>query len=262
MIFYFTGTGNSLYAAEALDPQCRSIPQVMHHKKLCFQAETIGLVCPVYGHEMPAMVKEFVQKARFDTPYLYVVLTYGNRAANAAELAADVFARAGKHVDYVHTLLMVDNFLPAFDMTEQKAMNKHVEEQLEKIRQDIAARKKEIEEVTDKQRAQHAQYVFSVHGQPETIWAQFDFTDACVGCGICTRVCPGGCIHLEQQRAVRDPQGCQACFACIHACPQDAIRMREVLGYAEKNPQARYRNEHVSLGELIAANEQGRRERR
>ena len=32
MIFYFTGTGNSLYAAKQLDSDCRSIPEAMHKK--------------------------------------------------------------------------------------------------------------------------------------------------------------------------------------------------------------------------------------
>lgn len=29
MIFYFTGTGNSLYAAKQLDSDCRSIPRLL-----------------------------------------------------------------------------------------------------------------------------------------------------------------------------------------------------------------------------------------
>lgn len=40
--------------------------------------------------------------------------------------------------------------------------------------------------------------------------------------------------------------------ACAHACPQKAI----ALTVPEKNPNARYRNEHVSLQEIIRANHQ------
>ena len=67
MIFYFTGTGNSLYAAKQLDTELFSIPQVIHKEQQVFEAESIGIVCPVYGHEMPGMVKDFLRRAEFHT---------------------------------------------------------------------------------------------------------------------------------------------------------------------------------------------------
>lgn len=77
MVFYFTGTGNSLYVAKQLDAERISIPQVIHREEQIFKTDTIGIVCPVYGHEMPGMVKDFLKKAFFRTEYFYVVLTYG-----------------------------------------------------------------------------------------------------------------------------------------------------------------------------------------
>ncbi|MBD5476273.1 MAG: flavodoxin family protein, partial [Lachnospiraceae bacterium] len=56
MIFYFTGTGNSLYVAKELDEEIISIPQVIKQERLEFAADSIGIVCPIYGHEMPGMV--------------------------------------------------------------------------------------------------------------------------------------------------------------------------------------------------------------
>lgn len=63
MIFYFTGTGNSLYVAKELNENHISIPQVIRQEPLVFTADSIGIVCPVYGHEMPKMVKEFIRRA-------------------------------------------------------------------------------------------------------------------------------------------------------------------------------------------------------
>lgn len=37
MVFYFTGTGNSLYAAKQLDSEQVSIPQAIHYNELTFQ---------------------------------------------------------------------------------------------------------------------------------------------------------------------------------------------------------------------------------
>lgn len=254
MIFYFTGTGNSLYAAKYLDDEAVSIPQVISRDRLCFRADRIGISAPIYGHEMPRMVKDFIRRAELETDYLYLILTYGSRHANAVELAEKVFQESGKKADYIRTVLMADNFLPGFDMEEQKAEDKHVREQLEEIRRDVRAKIHRIEEVTGADRRAHDGYMAMVHGQPETVWADFDFTEQCIGCGLCQKVCPAGCIHLQNRRAVRNAENCQACMACVHVCPEMAIRINPVFGFEEPNPEARYRNEYVSLSELVQAN--------
>lgn len=89
MVFYFTGTGNSLYAAKTLDKDIKSILHEISDGKKVYSYDKIGIVCPIYGHEMPKMVKKFIATNEFDTDYLYIVLTYRNRKADAA--GADLF---------------------------------------------------------------------------------------------------------------------------------------------------------------------------
>ena len=90
MVFYFTAAGNSLYVAKQLDAAPVSIPQAIHEDDLTFQDDAIGIVCPIFGHEAPPMVKEFLEKGTFRTDYFYMILTYGNRQGGAAELARDM----------------------------------------------------------------------------------------------------------------------------------------------------------------------------
>lgn len=124
MIFYFTATGNSLYAARCLEDDPISIPQVMSSDQLIYEADKIGVVCPVYGHEVPPMVKDFLKNADFKTDYFYMVLTYGNRHGGAAELAEKLCEECGIHPAYINVLMMVDNWLPSFDMEEQVKIDK------------------------------------------------------------------------------------------------------------------------------------------
>lgn len=59
-----------------------------------------------------------------------------------------------------------------------------------------------------------------------------------------------------EEKTVSIPQAihndCQTCLACVHACPQKIIG----LTIPEVNPNARYRNEHISLQDIIEANSQ------
>ena len=128
-----------------------------------------------------------------------------------------------------------------------------MEEHLATICSDVKARVNGISPVTDADRSAHQEFLGRMSQMPKDAWQHLiRVTDACIGCGICERVCPSGSIRVKEKKAVHIPGNCQTCLACVHACPQKAIG----LTVPEKNPNARYRNEHVSLQELISANEQ------
>ena len=251
MVFYFTGTGNSLYVAKRIEENPLSIPQVMREGNSEFTSDRIGIVAPVYGHELPSMVKEFMKKTIFHTDYFYIILTYGNRHGGAAELAEKFCEECGIAVNYINVIIMVDNWLPGFDMNEQKKIDKKFEGNMAAILADLAAHKSMISEVTDTDRAAHQQFLDRMSQMPADAWQHLlRVTAACTGCGICEKVCPSALVHIEDGRAVHIPGNCQTCLACAHACPEKAVQ----LTIPEVNPDARYRNEHISLQEIMKAN--------
>ena len=257
LVFYFTGTGNSLYIARQLSDNTVSIPQAMKKGELSYEAEEIGIVYPIYGHMPPNMVREFIKKVQLKCDYLFAVLTYGARKCNAVEIWDEVSKEAAHPFDYISTIVMVDNWLPNFDMNEQKAIDKHIPENLAKIKADIDNRKKEHEPVTEEERQQHAEFLqranatFGGVGLTAKAEDWFTVTDKCITCGICTKVCPKANYTIEVERAV--PKGdCELCFACVHNCPHKAI----ILTKGEKNPNARYRHPEIKVSDIQKANNQ------
>lgn len=251
MVFYFTGTGNSLYIAKQIEEHPVSIPQTMRQEKREFSDERIGIVAPVYSHEMPPMVQDFLRQSVFHTDYFYLILTYGSQHGGAAELAKEFCENCGISVQYSNVILMADNWLPAFDMEAEKKADKQIQKQLAEILSDLRERRKKTGLVTDSDMADHARSLERRKQRPQGAWQHLiRVTEACIGCGICEKVCPADSIHVVDGKAVHMPEHCQPCLACVHACPQKAIG----LTVQEKNPQARYRNPHIKLSEIIAAN--------
>ena len=268
LIFYFTGTGNCLYIARQLagaDTELLSIPQMVKQGKYEFEADEIGIVYPIYGHMPPYMVRQFIQQVQLRAGYKFAVLTYGARKCDAVEIWDRISRKAGNAFDYIATIVMVDNWLPNFDMNEQIKMDKHIPENLQKITADINGQRHWHEPVTEEDRQMHRGFLAVSGLDPEVGFLMksekcFTVTDTCIDCGICTYVCPRGNYELTPG-GVKMSGDCEFCFACIQNCPQRAIQFRKsedgsFPNGTEVNPNARYRNEHISLMDLKLANNQ------
>lgn len=272
VVLYFTGTGNSLYVARELagkDGEILSIPQLARKGINDIEANEIGLVYPIYGHMPPYTVRQYIKQATLKAEYKFAVLTYGSRHGGAAEIWNDISRRAGNPFDYINTMEMVDNWLPNFDMNEQMRMDKHIPQQLSELRTAIDARKHHIQPTTAQDRAVHQGFLERSGIDPDVGFlvdsaALFAVTDACIGCGTCVNVCPRANYSLSGQgegSGITIEGSCEVCFACIQNCPQKAIlfaknEQGEYMFGPEKNPGARYRNEHVSLYDIKTANAQ------
>lgn len=252
VICYFTASGNCLYVARRIGGTLLSIPQLMKQDEIVIEDEAVGIVAPVYAVEMPMMVREFMRRATIRTDYFFFIYTYGMGFAEAfthAELAAQ---EKGLSIAYANSVQMVDNYLPIFDMQEQIATlpQKNVEGQIEAICADIAQRKERRVKVTAKNKAVMAMYskTHAAKILKKDTALGYIVTDACIRCGICAQVCPADNITVTDE-GVTFSDHCEVCYACLHNCPQNAIHLK-----VEANT-VRFRNEHVTLADIIAANE-------
>ena len=254
MLFYFTATGNSLYVAKQLESDPISIPQELRKTNRAYQADSIGIVCPLFEFEIPKLVKDFIRESVFETGYFYLIVTYGCHHGGVAERTQAWLESVGRKADYVNTIIMHDNALIVFDMDQQRSIEegKQVDAHIEAIRADLGARKTYVQEPAAEETDFYRHFTEWIRKTgPMYTFPLYQVTDSCVGCGTCARVCPRGCVRLEQGKPVYDYGRCANCMACIQACPTKAIRFATVK---EPNPEARYRNPHITLNEIIRAN--------
>lgn len=53
--------------------------------------------------------------------------------------------------------------------------------------------------------------------------------DKCIGCSICTRICPTGTLKMDKdtKKAYNTGVFCDNAWGCIYACPTNAISIVE-----------------------------------
>ena len=247
-VFYFTATGNCLYAAKRIGGELLSIPQVMRGNSFTFEDDVIGIVFPCYGLGMPHIVKRFLKKAVFRTDYTFAITTYGNKAVATLHNTEQFAAKFNTRFDYMNALLMVDNYLPGYKVEDQleKLPKKDIEGQLGKIIEDINSR------VQYKPAPTRSEKIFTaliqsgsglMGGKSDK---KFIVTSACNTCKTCEKVCPVQNISVSE--TVEHLHHCEGCLSCIHLCPQNAIHLK-----SEKSTM-RFRNENVALHDIISAN--------
>lgn len=250
IVFYFTASSNSLFVAKILSDSPLSIPQELKKYDLVYEADEIGFVFPDYAASAPLIVREFIGKAHLKAPYIFSVITFGNFACNVCAWWDRYAKEKGLEQNYIKSILMVDNYLPVFDIEQQLKIDKHTDESLATIIEDLDAHKNYKEEgelgffrEEDLARLQAAHFPMTSEHLLEIK------EDKCVSCGFCTKVCPRGNFKFTET-GIKTEGSCEHCLACVHNCPQKAI----VLRNGERNPDARYRHPKITINEIVQAN--------
>ncbi|MFW6365291.1 MAG: EFR1 family ferrodoxin [Spirochaetota bacterium] len=247
-VFYFTSTGNCLYVARQFGGTPISIPQALCSETSTYRDDAIGIVVPCYFFGIPRPVQQFLRSVTLESPYVFGIVTYGGMSGGTVDHLRKVAEKNGIHFSYLNEILMVDNYLPMYEMGREKAKlhRMHIDSTCAKIKEEVAERKQSV----PKKGAVAALLTTLLQKQYRSILknasARFSVEKHCNGCGICADVCPAGNITMAEEPVYGS--SCEFCLACTHNCPQNAIRVS-----GEKSRE-RFRNDHVQLSDIVAAN--------
>lgn len=241
MLFFFSATGNTLWAArqvaEATGERLVNMADHRHDAEVTFaldEGERVGFCFPVHGWRPPIIVREFVAKLRIDARghYVYALCTAGDTIGETMDIFAADLAARGMGIDAAFSLLMPESYvgLPLMNVDTPEAEQRKIAT--------AAARLADYGKAIAARETPHAKLdrgrwprinsrligrVFVDHLITDKPFRVDE--DCCVRCGICMRSCPVDNIVWERggMPQWRHDGSCITCFACYHHCPQQAI---------------------------------------
>lgn len=249
IIFYFTSTGNNLYIAKKIGGQLYSIPKLLKEGQFEFTDDKIGIIFPCYYLGAPRIVKEFIEKVKLKSSYIFAIMSYGSMSCAGTNHFLKIAKNCGINLSYINDIIMVDNYLPMFDQAAQikNSANKNIETNLAKIISDIHSGKIYIKKhnLINNLLTYLGQIYYKINIKNAD--SRLIVEDSCNSCKICERVCPVNNIKVNGKPTFLHQ--CEECFACTHHCPKNAIRV------AHEKSKVRFINQNVSLKEIIEAND-------
>lgn len=254
MIFYFSGTGNTKWAATRLAAATHedliNIAQYMRADESSHQIaepfilkenERLGFVFPVHGWRVPKLVRDFIANMSLQGfhPYTYCVCTAGDSIGLTIDNLNDTIAQSKSlkalginEVSSSYSLIMPESYvgLPFMDVDPKERETRKKEEaaqQLAVICEEVFNRKEGVNRLVKGP----IPWFFTkvVGGFFENVLItdkRFHVEkDRCVKCGICANVCPVGDIKGGQGKypVWLHHKDCLTCFSCYHHCPHHAI---------------------------------------
>ena len=255
VIYYFSGTGNSLTIARdiayALRGEVLSIATFKGDNRIPTDVDTVGIVYPVYAFGIPGIVERFIAKLDLKKDqYVFTVANYAKVQGAGITKAHRLLKRKGIKPAAGFGVVMPNNYTPFGEAIFEEKQNVLFKAERDKV-------KKIAELVRDRKTVSAETGFFLARWLlAEPIVAissammpgedkNFKLNEKCNGCGMCEKVCPVGNIEMQSGRPVWK-HCCEQCLACFHWCPNEAIE----IGKSTERKR-RYRHPNVTLTDMV-----------
>lgn len=244
MILYYTGTGNSAHVAKRLGALLHDEVEDLlerlreqNHESL-YSDDAWVIVTPTYAWRIPHIVMNWLEKTELvGSRSVYFVMTCGENIGSAGKYAEAFCRRRGLNFRGCKAVVMPENYIAMFDAPDE-AEARRIVAAAEPVIADIAAKIAGGEMLTQTGGKTDGLLSGVVNRGFFALWVKdrrFTVSDACIGCGLCERVCPMKNVSLKDGRPNWNGR-CTHCMACITRCPKHAI---EYGGLSRGKPRYR-----------------------
>ena len=255
VIYYYTGTGNSLWAARTLGQaiggaELISIPSCRKENRAIPPSSTIGLVFPVHIWGLPRTVRSFLGTVAESKPeYCYAVAVNAGQVSGTLVQLKNELGAKGTSLSSGFLLVMPSNYIPwggPGPNEKQEARFAAAKTKLAAIAEAVQSREtRTVEKGPLWQRILFTGIYNMSYSRVPVMDKSFWTDDKCNRCGICAKVCPADNITFTDGKPVWNKR-CEQCLACLQWCPQEAIQ------YGKKTPKYdRYRHPEVTLKDML-----------
>ena len=251
---YFSGTGNTAYAAEkfcsclsASEISCKiySIENFDKTAAQDFNADTVLIAYPIYGSDMPRIMKEFICENGeiFKDKDLITLATQHSFSGDGGALAARLIANSKIHTASMH-INLPSNISDSTKFIKIKNGGK-INAVTAKADYKIAERAANI--MRGKIVKDGTGFLSWFAGFfAQRLWFKYFIekrlrkglkidSGICSRCGKCAECCPMKNIDVSDGN-ISANDNCTLCYRCINLCPQKAISL-----ISKKKPKEQYR---------------------
>ena len=232
MIFYYSATGNTHFAARYLaDKLGVEAVNILELTDIPVPEDSVGLMFPIYCWGIPPVFSRFIAKLlpKITTKtYLWAACTCGDEAGVAMKRLDRFIQRSrGRGVDAIWSVIMPNTYvlLPGFDVDSEAVEEQKLSEapaRLDRIALQIKNRESGIYDVKEGSLPALRSAIFPLFVKWGMSPKRWHVSDACIGCGKCERICPAKNITMSEERP-KWGDNCYSCCACYHCCPMQAI---------------------------------------
>ncbi len=247
-IYYFSATGNSLKSASVIASRFDKSELIKINRMNVMEhpgSPIIGFVFPVYMGGVPDIVHHFLENFPFqkDT-YYFSVATYYTYKGHTLPIVNKMLNNKGFRLSYGNYIPTVGNCLKEYEVKENKrpSILKKSTIITERIADDIKNK-------TEKQLSHYCVISEKLHKGAFKLFfkdshRKFTVDNNCIGCGICSKVCPVDNIVMKDGKPQWEAN-CESCHACVHWCPKNAISIGKSKG------RLQYHNPDVKMSHLL-----------
>jgi ferredoxin/flavodoxin len=256
IIFYFTGTGNSLKVAKDVAnviKNCKVISMssasytAFSEYNFFDDVERIGFIYPVYGGP-PNFVKKFISELTFQKDkniYYFAVVTCGSFKWNSISTIKDKLMEKEITLNAGFAIKMVANAIGLYNIANDvEKILKKAQIKINCIAEKIKSKENNTILNSDPLIFLHNKFAKSLPAMDNN----YNISENCIGCKICSKVCPVKNIEIINKKPVFK-HTCEQCMACIHLCPSEAINYKD-----KTQNKKRYINPDVTIEEIINGN--------